>query len=110
MHIYTVFLTNFSRIWQTLPELTKSCHNLPEYAIALPQFALVCHRLPQANQTGRIRQNSAELICRVFHRDILTVTGPVPLQYLTLNFLKAGLKLLYLILAYSLYKKLSLIT
>src|ERR1700685_4206755 len=77
---YAVFLTNFSRIWQTLPELARSCHSLPERAIALPQFASVCHRLPQADQTGRIRQNSAELICRVFHRDILTVTGPVPLQ------------------------------
>src|ERR1700679_907902 len=80
MYIYAVFLTNFSRIWQTLPELARSCHSLPERAIALPQFASVCHRLPQADQTGRIRQNSAELICRVFHRDILTVTGPVPLH------------------------------
>jgi len=43
---------------------------------------LICQNLAEVDQAGRIRQNlvkALDFICRVFYRDIPTVTGLVPL-------------------------------
>jgi len=43
----------------------------------------IWQNLAEVDQAGRIRQNlvkASEFICRVFYRDIPTVTGLVPLQ------------------------------
>jgi len=58
-HVRTWFSTDFSRI------------------------RLIKQNLAEVDQAGRIRQNlvkASEFICRVFHRDIPTITGLVPLQ------------------------------
>jgi len=47
------------------------------------RIRLIWQNLAEVNQAGRIRQNlvkASEFICRVFHRDIPTVTGLVPLH------------------------------
>jgi len=47
---------------------------------------LIWQNLAEVDQAGRIRQNlvkASSSICRVFYRDISTVTRLVPLQYYT---------------------------
>ena len=80
----------FNRLQQSLSDLARTCHTLPELSITLSElcrnFARACRYFARACRnfaTSRSgQQNSAEFICRVFHRDILTVTGLVPLHIL----------------------------
>jgi len=48
------------------------------------QIRLIWQNLAEVDQASRIRQNlvkASEFIYRVFHQDIPTITGLVPLQY-----------------------------
>ena len=58
IRIYTVFLTNFSRIWQILLELAITCQNLPQLCRNLPQFAITCHKSIKLVEFGRIHLSS----------------------------------------------------
>ena len=80
--VYTHAVVN--RLQQSLAELSRTWQKL----IKLVEFGKIQSSVDFTEtfilaEFGRIQsswQNLAELICRVFHRDIPTVTGLVPLQ------------------------------
>ena len=83
MHIHMQLSIDFSRVWQNLVELGRTWQKL----IKLVEFGRIQSSVNFTRtfvlaEFGRIRsswQNLAELFCRVFHQDIPTVTGLVPL-------------------------------
>ena len=74
---YRKLVTKYSRSWQQ----TRG-HKPMRISIGFDQIPLYQWNLVEFNRVGGIWQNlikASEFICRVFHRDIPTVTGLVPL-------------------------------